>query len=220
MSAAFAYVVCLMCAKYGLHFGEAAGMAFGQGESVDAAEFERLKRGEAEHASQLTEAAAEVESLRSQVAELRAELAGETPEGEHVIDLPGRLRRAWRFAQFRLLVLTLMIAALYGVADHSDALARLFGAVCVFLFGAWSVAQFRKRGLGQMFLKWMVYGAVLMPGGMLVDSFHAGDRPAVFVGVLAVALVLTLTNVSEWLGERIRLHVWESDPVHTVRAWF
>jgi hypothetical protein len=90
------------------------------------------------------------------------------------------LRRASRFAQFRLLVLTVMIAALYGVADHSDALAWLFGAVCLFLFGAWSVAQFHKRGLGQMFLKWIVYGALLMPRGMFVDSFHAGTGPPYF----------------------------------------
>ena len=173
----------------------------------------RLRQQEAEHASQLTEAAAEIERLR-------AELAGETPEGEHVIDLPGRLRRAWVFPQFRLLVLTVMIAAAAAAAQNHDGLARFFGAVCVFLFGAWSVAQFRKRGLGQMFLKWVVYAASLMLGGMLADSADVASRPEVFLAALAVALVLTLSKLSEWMGEKIRAHFWESEPVHVVRAWF
>ena len=203
----------LICAKNGLHFCEAAGMAFGQGDGGEVAELqEQLRQQEAEHANQLTEAAAEIERLR-------AELAGEAPEGEHVIDLPGRLRRAWVFPQFRLLVLTVMIAAA-GAASRHEALAKFFGALCVFLFGAWSVAQFRKRGLGQMFLKWVVYGVSLMLCGMAVDGADAGNKAAVFLAILAAALVLTLSKVSEWLGERIRKHVWESEPVHVVRGWF
>src|SRR5579872_7261613 len=110
----------LMCAKNGLRFCEAAGLAFGQGDGGEVADLQdQLERQEAEHANQLTEAAAEIERLR-------AELAGESPEGEHVIDLPGRLRRAWRFPQFRLLVLTLMLAAA-SAAQHHDTLAGLIG---------------------------------------------------------------------------------------------
>ncbi len=49
------------------------------------------------------------------------------PDGrEHVIDLPGRLRRAWRFPQFRLFVLTVMIGA--GAVCRGSASARA-GAV-------------------------------------------------------------------------------------------
>lgn len=204
----------VMCAKNGMHFSEAAGMAFGQDDRVVVAEvLEQLRREEAEHASQLTEAAAVIERLR-------AELAHETPEGEHVIDLPGRLRHAWTFPQFRLLVVTLMIAATSAIAEGHDGLARFFGAVCLFLFGAWSVAQFRKRGIGQMVMKWIVYAASLILGGMLANSADAANRPAVFLAVLAVALVLTLSKLSGWLGEKIREHVWESEPVHIVRALF
>ena len=204
----------IMCARNGMHFSEAAGMAFGQDDRVVVAEvLEQLRREEAEHASQLTEAAAEIERLRS-------ELAGETPEGEHIIDFGGRLRRAWVFPQFRLLVLTLMLAATSAIAPTYDGLARFFGAVCVFLFGAWSVAQFRKSGIGQMFMKWIVYAASLMLGGLLADTAGAANRPAVFLGVLAVALVLALSKLSGWLGEMIRVHVWESEPVRRVRAWF
>ncbi len=203
----------LMCARKGLRFCEAAGMAFGQGDGGEVADLQdQLQRQEAEHANQLTEAAAEIERLR-------AELNGENPEGEHVIDLPGRLRRAWRFPQFRLLVLTLTIEAA-SAAHHHDTLAGVIGFVCLFLFAAWSVAQFRKRGLGQMFMKWVVYCAVLMLGGNLLDATATDNRPVAFLGVLAVALVLTLSKFSQWLCERVRIHVWESSPVHVVRGWF
>jgi hypothetical protein len=203
----------IMCARNGIRFSDAAQFAFGQGDEEVAVLQEQLRQQGAEHANHLTEAAAEIERLR-------AELAGETPEGEHVIDLPGRLRRAWVFPQFRLLVLTVMIAAAAAVAQNHDGLARFFGAGCVFLFGAWSVAQFRKRGLGQMFLKWVVYAVSLMLGGMLADRADVASRPEVFLAALAVALVLTLSKLSGWLGEKIRQHVWESEPVHVVRAWF
>jgi hypothetical protein len=203
----------VMCSRNGMHFSDAARFAFGQGDEEAAALQEQLRQQEAEHASQLTEAAAVIELLRS-------ELAGETPDGEHVIDLAGRLRRAWLFPQFRLLVLTIVIAAVSTIAPNHDGPGWFFGAVCLFLFGAWSVAQFRKRGPGQMFMKWIVYAASLLLGGILADSADAANRPAVFLGVLAVALVLTLSKLSGWLGEKIREHVWESGPVHVVRAWF
>jgi hypothetical protein len=210
----------LLCKKHGRRFGDVAGEVFGQGASFDAAEFERLKRDEAQHAGQLNQAAAEIERLRAIEKELRAELAGETPDGEHVIDLPGRLRQAWRFAQFRLLILTLAIGAGIAAAEHHSSMAGPLGFVCLFLFGAWSVAQFHKRGLAQMLLKWLVYGLVLLSGGVLADNTDAGSRPAVFVAMLVAALLLTLTKVSDWLGGKIRKHLWESDPVHVVRGWF
>jgi hypothetical protein len=200
----------VMCSRNGMHFSDAARVTYGQNDDEVAALQEQLRQQEAEHANHLTEAAAEIERLRS-------ELAGETPEGEHVIDLPGRLRRAWTFPQFRVLVLSLMIAVTSVIGDG---LARFLGAICVFLFGAWSVSQFRKRGFGQMFMKWIVYGASLMLGGMLADSADAANRPAAFLGVLAVALVLTLSKLSGWLGEKVREHVWESEPMHVVRELF
>src|SRR5271169_4199309 len=73
----------LMCAKNGLHFCEAAGKAFGQGDGSEVAELqEQLQQQEAQQANELSEAAGEVERLRGQVAELRAALSDETPEGE------------------------------------------------------------------------------------------------------------------------------------------
>ncbi len=203
----------IMCARNGMHFSDAARVTYGQNDEEVAALQEQLRQQEAEHANHLTEAAAEIERLR-------AELAHETPEGEHVIDLPGRLRHAWTFPQFRLLVLTIVIAAVSSIAPNHDGPGWFFGAVCLFLFGAWSVAQFRKRGPGQMFMKWIVYAASLVLGGILADSADAANRPTAFLGVLAVALVLTLSKLSGWLGEKLHEHVWESESVRVVRGWF
>jgi len=203
----------LMCAKNGLRFCDAAAAAFGPSDDRVAELQDLLQQQEAEHARHLTEAAAEIERLR-------AELAGGIPEGEHVIDLPGRLRHAWRFPQFRLFALTLAIGAGIAAGENQNALAGPLGFLCLFLFGAWSVAQFRKRGIAQMFLKWLLYAALLMAGGFLADGVKAPDRPAAFVAVLSLALVLTLTKVSEWLGGLIRSHVWESHSMQVVRGWF
>jgi hypothetical protein len=210
----------LMCAKNGLHFGEAAGMAFGKDGGEVAELRDLLQRQEADYAGKLTWSADEIQRLNGALAAALSGNGGGDGEEEHVIDLGGRLRRAWVFPQFRLLVLTLAISVGAGAGQHHDALGSFFAVLCFFLFGAWSVAQFRKRGLGQMFLKWFVYGTAVILGGVLVDGVDAGNRPAVFLAVLAVALVLTLTKVSEWLGEQVRMHVWESESVHVVRGWF
>lgn len=206
----------LLCRKYGLRFCDAAGMAFGQGDSGNVAELEAQLRDSAEGWDQ---AQAEIERLRAEVA--AAHSGEEMPEGEHVIDLPGRLRRWWRFWQFRLFVLTVAIGAGAGFADaHFDALAVVCRWLCLFLFGAWSVAQFRKSGFGQMLLKWLVYGAVVLAGAAAIDNVDASARQPVFLLVLVAALLLTLSKVSRWLGGLIRAHVWESKPVRTVRGWF
>jgi hypothetical protein len=204
----------LLCAKNGLHFGEAAGMAFGHGDSGKVAELEAKLH---ESADDWEKAQAEIERLRAQL----DEKGEDTPEGEHVIDLPGRLRRWWRFWQFRLFVLTVAIGACAWAGEaHLQGLAAVLGWLCLFLFGAWSVAQFRKSGFGQMLLKWLVYGAVLLAGAAAIDNVDASARPPVFLLALTVALLLTLSKVSRWLGGLIRAHVWESEPMQTARGWF
>jgi hypothetical protein len=204
----------LLCRKHGLRFVDAAGMAFGQGDSAKVAELEAELR---ESAIGWTEAQAEIERLRAQL----DERGGDTPDGEHVIDLPGRLRRWWRFWQFRLFVLTVVIGAAAGAGEaRLNGLAGVLGWLCMFLFGAWSVAQFRKSGFAQMLLKWLVFGAALLAGAAAIDNVDASARPPVFLFVIAVALLLTLSKVSRWLGRLIRAHVWESGPVQVARGWF
>jgi hypothetical protein len=209
----------LMCRKHGLTFVEAITQAFGHGGgevAVLRAEVERLKQGGDRLADALAEAGETIAALQRD-----GRQDGEENEHEHVIDLKGRLRRAWRFAQFRLFVLTVMVGAL-GAASmgRSDGLAQVSAALCLFLFGAWSVAQFHKSGFAQMLLKWLVYGAALLAGGVAVGTLDASSRPPVFLLVLAAALLLTLTKVSKWLGKKIRLHIWDSNAVRVVRGWF
>jgi hypothetical protein len=196
----------LLCRKHGLRFTDAASMTFGQ-SSGRVAELEAQLR---ESAEGWKEAKAENDRLRAQL----DQRDGDTPEGEHIIDLPGRLRRWWQFWQFRLFVLSVAVgtAAVRG--------AVVLGWLCVFLFMAWSVALFRKSGFAQMLLKWLVYGVVLLAGGAATDGVDASARLAVFLLVLALALVLTLTKASAWLGRLIRTHIWESGPVETARGWF
>lgn len=208
----------LLCRKHGLRFADAAGMAFGNADAV-------RQQLETEFSAEVEKMRQAALKLRQENDDLRAQLdergGGDDVEGEHVIDLPGRLRRWWRFWQFRLLVLALAQGAgAVFLLNGLGVVAPLFGLLLPLLFGAWSVAAFRKLGFGQMLLKWLVYGAVLLAGAAAIDNVDASARPPVFLLVLAVALVLTLTKVSAWLGGLIRLHIWESHPVHVARGWF
>jgi len=209
----------LMCAKNGLRFGDAAGTVFA-GQSGRVAELEeQLQRQEAEWAPKLDFASEEIERLKQELAEAHA--ANQIPDGAHVIDLPGRLRRAWQFAQFRLFILTLAIfaAVCAGEAGQKGA-TGVFGCLCVFLFGCWSVAQFRWQGFAPMLLKWLVYGVMLLAAGVAHDNVPPENRAPVIVFLLAASLVLTLSQASVWLGGLIRAHIWESGTMRTVRRWF
>ena len=218
----------LNCTRHGMSFADATHTVFIQGYGV--ALEKELQQQEEEHAGHMTEAAAEIERLRAEVDELRAQPSEAAPEGEHVIDLPRRLRFAWNYPQFRLFVLTLGIGAnlwvQYIAAEFGHwhrqlvVVARVVGFVPLCLFLTWSVAQFRRRGLAQMFLKWLVYSSVLLAGVVILNFIGDGKMAEIVAGTLALALVLTLSKLSEWLGKMIRRHVWESRPVRAVRSWF
>lgn len=208
----------LMCAKHGARFRDAAATVFSSSDARVAELEKELREQQAEHASEVEEAEAEVQRLRRVEAELRAELRGERPGGEHVIDLRGRLRRAWKFPQFRLFLLTLATAATVALVDSP--LGPLFGLLINLLSIAWSLGQFRKRGLAQMLLKWLVYYGTLGVAWLVLHSLGRDNNPSAILPVLPVALVLTLSKFSEWLGEMIHAHVWESRPVRAVRRWF
>jgi len=209
----------LMCAKHGLRFTDAAASAFGQDNGARISELEEeLRRRETEWSPKLAFASEEIERLKQELAEARA--ANEIPDGGHVIDLPGRLRRAWQFAGFRLFILTLALGPELLAGEQRSGVAGPLGIMCAFLFGCWSVAQFRWLGLAQMLLKWLVFGAVLIAGGVALDNCGAANRGPVIVLVLTAALLLTLSTLSLWLGRRIRKHIWESAPMRTMRRWF
>jgi hypothetical protein len=210
----------LMCAKNGLRFCDAAGMAFGHdGDEVEKLE-DQLELLEAEYAGKLTWAAEEIQRLNT---ELAAALSGNGGDGEgaHVIDLGGRLRRAWVFPQFRLTLLVLVMMARMVIAYALPPATPLFSLTGLCLSVAWSVAQFRKQGLGQLLMKWVVFVSSIWIGVAIGQSFGISiDKGPIGLVVLLAALVLTLSRLSEWLCERVRVHVWGSNPVHVVRGWF
>jgi hypothetical protein len=220
----------LMCAKNGLHFSEAAGMAFGR-DGGEADELrDQLEKERSEHVADVEAAAEKVRELNDQVAALqKAAMDADAGGGddEHVIDLRGRLRRAWRHWQFRLFVLALVQeAGAVFLLNGAGVAAPLFGLLNWLLFAVWSVALFRKRGLGQMLLKWLIYFVVAAAGAAVAFNMAGGGIPApapaqaVLGGSLLAALLLTLSKLSDWMGAWIREHIWESEPVHVVRAWF
>src|SRR5262249_46968069 len=134
-----------------------AGLAFGNGHGAGVAELEEaLRREQAEHASHLSEAAAEIERLRAEADELRAQIADDTEnEEEHRIAMPeGTWKRpnVWLF----------LLAAWSGVAPFLPWWAMpAIGVVSLGLFTAWSTVQFRRRGLWQLLLKWLVWVSVI-----------------------------------------------------------
>jgi hypothetical protein len=175
----------------------------------------------------LTEERAANASLREQLALAQQRDDSGPDEVEHVIDFGGRLRRAWPFWQFRLFVLALaQEAGAVFLLNGAGVAAPLFGLLNWLLFAVWSVALFRKRGLGQMLLKWLIYFAVAAAGGVAAFNMAGGRIPApaeaqaVLGGSLLAALLLTLSKLSDWMGERIREDIWESRPVRVVRRCF
>ena len=201
---------------------------------------------------ELERSAAEIEKLRKALIQERDKNArlyeqrddreeretrrgGDDYEEQHVIDFWGRLRRAWRYPNFRLFVFVLAVFgnAAYGTtflpvlagfarfgyaAQHGQ---QALTVLCIALFLLWSLGQFRKRGLAQLLLKW----AVLLPALAVCELVRGelaglgGDWRTIAAG-LAVVMVLTFTKISEWLGRQILLYVWQTRAVAIVKRWF
>jgi hypothetical protein len=211
-------------------------------------------REELEQAAEaLTELRAEKEKLRKALIEERDKTARlreqtgrreETRRGagddeeRHVIDAWGRLRRAWRYPNFRLFVFML---ALFGNAAYGPKFLLLvsgfsryggkvaeygpqgLNALCIALFLLWGLGQFRRRGLASVLLKWAVFFAALALLDLVRVSSWSGELVRdwrAIAGGLAVVMVLTFTKISEWLGRQIRVRVWQTRPVAVVKGWF
>ncbi len=209
---------------------------------IDADDVEEMRE-------ELERSAAEIEKLRKAYigerdknARLREQLnsgeetrrGGGDDDEEHVIDLWGRSCDAWRYPNFRLFVFML---ALFGNVAYGAKFHRLLAgfvhsgyaaqhgqeslnALCIALFLLWSLGQFRKRGLGQVFLKWAVFFAALAVCEAGRGVFGLGRDWPVIAVELAAVMVLTFTKISEWLGRQIRRSIWQTRPVAIVRGWF
>lgn len=205
---------------------------------------------------ELERSAAEIEKLRKaciserdQSARLREQLrsggenrntGGRNDDGdeEHVIDLVSRLRRAWRYPNFRLFVFTAAVFgnAVYGAKfvslvaslGHGGYAAKVAGhgsqaltGLCITFFLLWSLGQFRKRGLAQVFLKWAVFFTVLVVCELVRVELAGLDRDSPVTAVeLAAVMVVTFSKISEWLGRQIQRRIWQTRPVAIVKGWF
>ena len=94
-------------------------------------------------------------------------------------------------------------------------------ALCIALFLLWSLGQFHKRGLAQLLLKWAVFCAALAACDLVRGELAGwgGDWRAIAAGLVAV-MVLTFTEINEWLGRQILVHVWQTGPVAIAKGWF
>ncbi len=162
---------------------------------------------------------------------------GDDDDEEHVIDLWGRLCDAWRYPNFRLFVFVLAVFgnAAYGakfilllaavapnrfagkIAQHGP---EALTALCIALFLLWSVGQFRKRGLAQVFMKWAVFFAALALAELVSELAGLGRDWPVTAGELAAVMVVTFSKISDWLGGQIRRRIWQTRPVAIVKGWF
>jgi hypothetical protein len=198
----------------------------------------------------LERSAAEIETLRKALIQERDKNArlreqpdkGETRRGaddsyrqEHVIDFWGRLRRAWRYPNFRLFVFmvvvfgnaaygTKFLLMLAGFAHFGSAAQHGQQALTVLsfaLFLLWSLGQFRKRGLAQLLLKWAVFFPTLAVCELVRDELLGLGRDWQVIAIeLCLVMVMTFTKISEWLGRQIRVHIWQTRPVAIVKGWF
>jgi hypothetical protein len=205
----------VMCKGAGLRFCDVAGEAFGKPSDVDAAEVERMRQ-------EVIEAAAKVQELQAENARLQAQLGGRDEDDgeEHVINLPGRLRHAWTFPQFRLFVLALAgFGALCADMHDWHKLAVVAEWFCAVLFVLYAVAQFHKRGLGQLLLKITVLVSALVGGDFILNWCGWNDWQSAGIA-LAVTYLLTVSKISVWMAAQIRVHFWQSGPVVVARGWF
>ncbi len=165
--------------------------------------------------------------LREQLDERETRRGYDGYEQEHVIDFPGRLGRALELSEFPAVRVHAGRVRQCGVWGESAGIradggwlrasrawrescgirARGANGLCIGLFLAWSLGQFRKRGLAQLLLKWAVFSLLWR----CVSWCAAG---------LALVMVLTFTKISEWLGRQIGLRIWETRPVAIVKGWF
>jgi DNA-binding XRE family transcriptional regulator len=211
----------ILCTKYGLGFSEAAAMAFGQGDG-NAAELEAENAELRAEVEQRKQGGDELADALGHAKQTIAALEHGQERGEHQTEIKALFRHAWEGPHFRLVRLTLMIAAVImaaGITEEpmfsSHPLAAWFLLiVTAYLFGSWSVALFRTYGFAQMLMKWVVYCSVVGVGCMALPP------SPVLLMVLLVAMVLTFSRLNEWLGKQVRMKVWESSRVRVVRAWF
>jgi hypothetical protein len=209
--------IVLLCAKYDVRVCDAIAAAFGQ-DDRNTAQLEAQLRQREEDAAEIADA---LEEAQRTIAMLRRD----EPE-ERVARAPGFkgwLSHVWRFPQFRLMLLAAVDMAGTVATQKVGEVAPLFWLVGLCLFVAWSIAEVRRNGFWKLLMKWMVYGSTSALGGIVLffradESVLAGPVLNALLAVKALALLLTLSRLSEFLADLVAAKV--SPTIATVKSWF
>jgi hypothetical protein len=121
----------------------------------------------------------------------------------------------WSYPQFRMLAMSLVVAAWLAGSKNLGAGNLAFGIAGAFLFCKWAEVVYRKLGPGQLVLKCMA--AIFGLAGMCA-AFFGGSEPGTALGaalgVLTFTALLVMSKATERLA-RSRMAV-----VRFVREWF
>jgi hypothetical protein len=210
-----------LCADSGVLFWDAVRQAFGGGND------EELR-------ARNTALEAENAKLRAGVQALNEELAAATEGAESRRRRQGRgfaglLGEAWSMAQFRLVLLTGLIALqqwLFLHGQHMPLWGNLLGAALVVLaFVKWSGRQYEQSGLGAAVMKLTIFGGGLWLacGDLIAQSLGVTwlPQPDTASGGFTLLLVMLLLGLSG-IAERLAGLTARSDlfVFKALRWWF
>lgn len=108
----------------------------------------------------------------------------------------------WSYPQFRMLAVSLVVAAWLAASKNLGAGNVAFGVVAALLFCKWAEAVYRKLGPGQLVLKCMA--AIFGLAGMCAAFFGESEPGAAFAAALAVltfTALLVMSKATERLAE-------------------
>lgn len=121
----------------------------------------------------------------------------------------------WSYPQFRMLAVSLVVAAWLAASKNLGAGNVAFGVVAALLFCKWAEVVYRKLGPGQLVLKCMA--AIFGLAGMCAAFFGESEPGAAFAAALAVltfTALLVMSKATERLAES------GMAVVRFVREWF
>jgi hypothetical protein len=108
----------------------------------------------------------------------------------------------WSYPQFRMLAVSLVVAAWLAASKNLGGGNVAFGVVAALLFCKWAEAVYRKLGPGQLVLKCMA--AIFGLAGMCAAFFGESEPGAAFAAALAVltfTALLVMSKATERLAE-------------------
>lgn len=222
------YQALKLCAQHRppLLFFEAAALALGNNQGERDALLDKAARLQVEVddlTSRLQQREAEAAQLADRFVEAKrtieqliSESRKKAGDGSH--DFGILLDDLWALPPIRLLLVTGVISA-EVIADwkfesaFNPALLFLLNIVFWFielrLFAKWTSLQFRRDGLLQLLIKWLIFGSGLCVRFCLSSTAVSGASSYwMALAALAAFSVLTISRLSEWLVEDLGKRLW------------